>query len=326
MGLFDRAAGELELNAVTGVGDAHDVPGVLALDDVDAFPGGFLEHVGHDVGQRLQVAPADVSALQRVGGARVGGGEHGEVLACAGALGDLLGMLLELFGVVGMVDRDQDVLDVEFRRVARREAGLLGEVGVDFTFGNLDLGVDLAFAQALRRDFVADLLAEGGEGDAVGHQTLTELVDRQVVLTGDLLDGGVDHLVVDADAGFAGALLDGAFEDQAFKHLGAELLHRRELDVLAAQVDGDDVRALLKLAVRDDVVVDDRHDAVEFDVAGLRLDDGSRLRRFGNGLLGGEGGAEGGHAHRQHGNGLELIHSNRTVQSCREHGWWSDNP
>ena len=86
-----------------------------------------------------------------------------------------------------------------------------------------------------RRDFVADLLAEGGEGDAVGHQTLTELVDRQVVLTGDLLDGGVDHLVVDADAGFAGALLDGAFEDQAFKHLSAELLHRRELDVLAAQ-------------------------------------------------------------------------------------------
>ena len=112
VGLFDRAAGELELNAVTGVGDAHDVPGVLALDDVDAFPGGFLEHVGHDVGQRLQVAPADVTALQRVGGARVGGGEHGEVLACAGALGDLLGMLLELFGVVGMVDRDQDVLDV----------------------------------------------------------------------------------------------------------------------------------------------------------------------------------------------------------------------
>lgn len=215
--------------------------------------------------------------MKRVGCAGVGCRKHGKVLSGACALGDFFSVLPERFRVVGMVDRDQDVLDVEFGRVVRREAGLLSQVGIDFAFRNLDLGVNLAFAQALRRDFVTDLLPEGGKRDAVGHQTLAQLIDGQVVLTGDLLDGGVHHLVVDANAGLSGPLLDCALEDEAFKHLDAKLFHRRERNALAAQVDGDDMRAFLKLSIRDDVVVDDRHDAIEFDGAGLRLNDGSGL-------------------------------------------------
>ena len=61
-----------------------------------------------------------------------------------------------------------------------------------------------------------------------------------------------------------GALQNGTFRDEAFKYLSAQKLHGRQLNVLTAQVDRHRVNALLKLMLRDDVIVDDGNDAVEF--------------------------------------------------------------
>lgn len=75
---------------------------------------------------------------------------------------------------------------------------------------------------------------------------------------------GVYHLVVDADACLSGALQNGTFRDETFEYLSAQKLHCWKLNVLAAQVNRHRVNALLKLMLRDDVIVDDGNDAVEF--------------------------------------------------------------
>ena len=167
-------------------------------------------------------------------------------------------------------------------RCARRgilEARLLGEIRIDLALGDFDLLRHFALAQALRRDFVADFIAEGREGDAVGEKPLTELFNREIILPRNLLDRGVHHLVVHADARLTGALQNRAFGNEALEDLRAQKLHRRQLNILAAQVDRHRMHALLKLVLGDDVVVDDGDDAVEF----ARFEGSRRLSGFSRG-------------------------------------------
>ena len=178
--------------------------------------------------------------------------------------------------------------------------------------------------------------AEGGERHAVGGETLVEFVDREIVLTGDLFDRGVHHLVVDADAGFLGALHDGAFRDQTVEHLGAQGFHGRQLNVLTAQIDRDHMGAVLEFTLRDDVLIDDGHDAVEFSLfkAGDHVDRfgfGRRLRG-GRGLLRRSGrvhdarGVSRGEAAEKDGKRKQLIHSSRKAPTSSEPRFGSDSP
>ena len=64
-----------------------------------------------------------------------------------------------------------------FGRVVRGEASFFGQVRIDFTLRNVNLGVDFTFAQTLGRDFVADLIAERVECDAIGGEALAQLFD-----------------------------------------------------------------------------------------------------------------------------------------------------
>ena len=114
------------------------------------------------------LAPAEVAAREGIFRARVTCHERGKVLACARTFGDALGFGPYLILFNARVDRHQNVRDAVLGNVAAGKAGLFGEVGIDFALGNLNLFVNFTLAQSLRRNFVANFIAEGRKGDAVG--------------------------------------------------------------------------------------------------------------------------------------------------------------
>ena len=99
--------------------------------------------------------------------------------------------------------------------------------------------------------------------DAIGGEALAQLFDGQIVLPRNLLYSGIHHLVVDTDAGSPGALQNRALRDETFEHLRPQLLHGRQIDLLAAEVDRHGVHALHQFLFGDDFIVDDSNDAVE---------------------------------------------------------------
>ena len=102
-----------------------------------------------------------------------------------------------------------------------------------------------------------------GRINAIGGEALAQLFDGQIVLPRNLLYSGIHHLVVDTDAGSPGALQNRAFRDETFEHLRPQLLHGRQIDLLAAEVDRHGVHALHQFLFGDDFIVDDSNDAVE---------------------------------------------------------------
>ena len=201
--------------------------------------------------------------------------------------------LAHFVGIHALGGRNQDVSDVIFDCIVDVKAGLVGQESIDFTFRNVDLGFDFTFTQTLHRDLAADLFTELIERNFIVGQTLTKLSDRQLVLSGDLFDRDIDQCVIDTNTRFTSTLLNGTVHDQVFEHLSLQLRHRRQLDVLATQVQSGRMYAFVQFIGRDHIGVNNSHNAVER----LRVDrlvgsegrrrtnacgDGGKQRQFGH--------------------------------------------
>ena len=159
---------------------------------------------------------------------------------------------------------------------------LLLQRGVDFTLADADAALREALAQALHGDLVTHRRAEIVEIDTVMGQALAKGIQVRTVLLGDGVHRLVQLLVADTDAAALGAGHLQLDQHQAFEHLAAEHVFRRQLVFPAGILRLDVGDRTLELALQDHVLIDDGSDAVK------------RLRLLGKHLQGG------GHAgHRQ---------------------------
>jgi hypothetical protein len=93
---------------------------------------------------------------------------------------------------------------------------LRSEQLVDLGLADLHRALDVALAQALHGDFVAQVVLEIGEALAVGGEARAQLLHAHLVLAGDLRHRLLQFLVGNADAGLVGAVHLQAHHDQAF--------------------------------------------------------------------------------------------------------------
>ncbi len=138
--------------------------------------------------------------------------------------------------------------------------------------GHLDTLGNAALTHTADDHLAADLLAGGFQAKTVTGQRLAELLQRHVVALGDGAHGLVEFFVGDADAGALTDLQLQILGDQALEHLLLQHVGRRRIG--AALLDGllDLAHALIQLALHDDVVIDDRHHAIQW----LNLGEGRR--------------------------------------------------
>jgi len=152
----------------------------------------------------------------------------------------------------------------------------LAEVGrqevLHLLVGNLDALGHSPLAHAADDHFAADLLARAFQAQTVTRQRFAELLQRHVVSLGNGAHGLVELFVSDANAGALTNLQLQIFGDQAFQNLLLQYIHRWRIG--ATLFDGllDFTHPLLQLALHDDVVIDDRHHAVQW----LHLSEGRR--------------------------------------------------
>jgi len=170
---------------------------------------------------------------------------------------------------------------------------------------------DLALAQPLQCQFVAQVGPEGGDGQTGLGQARAQLADTQVVATGHLRLGGVDGAVFDPDAGLGGRLQQHLFVDQALEHLPPQLgarvrgrvggrLHPCQPRTHLGQGDG------LAVDQGDDVVRRGGHRRAATGGGGLRH------RRHGRHQAGGAGQGDQGAAAADAGGAQGVIHSVRS--------------
>ena len=252
----------------------------------DVVAAGGLDHRRH--GARLEIAdrpgeggrqvgqapPAEIAAFQRLLAVGMGGGKRCEVRAGFELALQFLGARAGFRALVragAVADRDQDVREID---LGIADVLLLRQIGVDVLLADADARLELARAQALRHDLVADLLAHGEIVAAFAPDLPCELGLRHAVALGDVGDDVVELAVVDADAGIAGALGLDAHEDEALEDLVAELAARHVVHAALAQLLLGVVERCFVFAVQDDAVVDDDEDAVDGrdggDAAGAR--------------------------------------------------------
>ena len=113
-----------------------------------------------------------------------------------------------------------------FLRFQRRQ------VMIDFGVADGQRALDLALAQALDDDFVADVFTILGVVYFFLCELLAEFFGRHLVVLGDALYRALDLRVVDAQAGFLRILHQRPLGDDALEHLFIENIGGRRLDVL----------------------------------------------------------------------------------------------
>ncbi|MNV50912.1 hypothetical protein D3C71_1429420 [compost metagenome] len=217
-------------------------------------------------------APAHLAAFKGVLAGRVGHGHLGEVGAFAQLLVQFLGLALSRLnglrgGAVGQCNDDVGQAEL-FRELQLAEVG--GEEVLHFLVGDLDALGHPALTHAADDHLAAHLVAGVGIGQAVLHQGGAELLEAHAVALGDAGQRLVEFFIGDANAGAVANLQLDVLDDQALQHLLAEHLLRRQCR--AAFGDGllHLAQACVQLALHDDVVVDNRYDAVERLHLGLR--------------------------------------------------------
>ena len=122
---------------------------------------------------------------------------------------------------------------------------------------------DVALAQDLHREFLAQAVAIAGVVDALRGERRRQIGERDLVLLGDVAQRVVQRFVGHLDAGAFGALHLQFLQHQAVEHLLAQDVLRRQLELLRAQALGDDEHLLVELARQHDAFVDGGGDAVE---------------------------------------------------------------
>ena len=126
-----------------------------------------------------------------------------------------------------------------------------------------DLAVDFALTKALHRQLVADVFAILRVCDVLVGEGLAEVLGRQLVLLRDALHRALDHCVVDFHAVFLGELQQRALGHQALENLLVEDVRARRLNVLLLELLKHDALGVVQIVLRDRLVVDHCHDAVD---------------------------------------------------------------
>ena len=121
----------------------------------------------------------------------------------------------------------------------------------------------LALQQLLDGQLVAQLVAVGRDIHAPQRQRLAEFLRAQLVALRHGFEGPVHVGFADADAALGSELQLQALQHHAFEQLFPQRCVRRRADFFQLQLFPGLAQALLELALRDDVVVDDHHDAVD---------------------------------------------------------------
>ena len=252
------------LRCVAGLHQLEQLEAAGAAQRADHLAGGHrLEHV-HERGRDfVHAAPAQITAIQRVGAVGITHGRGVEVhLALVQQGLDAFDLLLagrDLLGGGTVRQGDQDMRQV----ILLTRIGLHRQRGVHFALADLDLALGEALAQALHRDFIAQRIAEVVEGHAILGQPRAQRVDGHAVLLGDRGDRAVDLLIADLDAAAIGAGDLQLHQDQALHHLPFQHLARRQLAWLAGiLVDHVGDRAI-QFALQDDVLIHDRGNPVQ---------------------------------------------------------------
>ena len=137
------------------------------------------------------------------------------------------------------------------------------EESLDLRIAHRDARIDLAFAQPLDDDFLADVLAVFLVLDVLLLERLAELVGRQLVVLRDAQDGALDLRVVDANAVLLGELQDRTLGDDPVEQLLLEHIGGRRRHLLRLHLRENGPLLLVDLELRHRLVVDDGDHAVE---------------------------------------------------------------
>ena len=152
---------------------------ILELDD----------NVGEQGWQAIERTCTQVSSFQRVRRIRIRRSQLREVLPLLYALIDLfcLGFeRLDLLRTRGFRRTEENVRDfVLFPCVPALQ--VTAQIIIYLAFGNDDLVIHLTLAHARDGHFLANILAELDEGDAILLQRIAELGERHLVIGGDTL-------------------------------------------------------------------------------------------------------------------------------------------
>ena len=225
-------------------------------------------HLGDEIQDELRqlraLAPAELAAVERGLAVRVGDRELAEVLTLGGARRDVVGLLgdvLELLGRGGLRQRQKDVRDVEL--IVRRRRLLAREILIELVRRDVDVGDHVALPQGAQGELLAHALAILLVIDALGGERGRQLVERDLVALGDLLQGAVELLVRDGQADVLGPLRLDLLQDQPLEHLLAQHALRGKLHFLFLQPLGHRIHLLVELALEHQAFVHDGRDAVE---------------------------------------------------------------
>ena len=133
-------------------------------------------------------------------------GQHGKVNTGTGTFQHLLGLGLQSgqLGRRGVFRHGHQ----NFSQIQRSRGGagsawlaaLVAQVFVNLLFAHVDARINFALAQAADQQFVVNFRAKLFKVNAVGFQALAQLIDRDLVLAGDGLNGAVKGVVVNSQA------------------------------------------------------------------------------------------------------------------------------
>jgi hypothetical protein len=207
----------------------------------------------------------------------IGERQLGEILAALRAGVHVLGALgsrveLRRSGFLGY--RDEDVGDVVLV-VRRRGFRLFLEVLIDLAGRNAYALQDVALAEQAEGELFTHVLAVGGVVDALLLQSFGQLRQGMPLRCATSVQGRVQGLVRDLQAGLGGTLGLDFLQDQALQHLLAQHVLGRQLELLRPQALAHDGNLVVELAVQHHAVVDHGGDAIEElafggELAGLR--------------------------------------------------------
>ena len=215
--------------------------------------------------QFARLFPAESAALQGIRALRLAHGGLLEVGASGELAPDVLGALarrLDRLGRGRLGNADEDVRQLVGHVHAGAALGVFQEV-LDLAVGDGDAVADLALQQLLDGQLVAQLVAVGDDVHALLRQRLAEFLGAEIVAPGHGLERPVHVGFADADAGLGGELQLQALQHHAFEQLFPERRVRRRGDLFQLQLLAGFAQPLAELAVGDDIVVDDGHDAIE---------------------------------------------------------------
>ena len=179
-------------------------------------------------------------------------------------------------------DDNQDV-----RKLVLRISGVLDlqrrEVVFDFGIAHGKPALDLALAQPLHNQLVADVFAVLRVRNIFLRERLAKVLGGEFVVLRDTLNRPFDECVVDLDARLFGKLQQRSLSDEALEHLLLEHINRRRLQLLLLHLLQHDARCVVDIVLSNRLVVYHCDHAVDTDHSRRRPSGSEPLRPAGAG-------------------------------------------